>query len=373
MQHTSLQAARFPATRRAIAGPTGDGRQSPRGSRAGFTMIEMLMVIGIIMFLVAISVSLLGNMANTAKIKSTQATIRKVDALLTRRMEAFERAIINQNNSTSGTPGYAQSWLSAAGGDRDVAMVVGRKALFRRHFPQRFSEMTSPLSPGGSHVSSTESAELLYYMLTQGESFGTEAVDSDAFLDSEIKDTDGDGLLEFVDAWGQPLRFYRWPTRLVRPAASGSESDPQSIDDQGNSDPSDDGYVNIITLSYGSNGEGAEILSRILPGTPWPASRQSGATFIDENSDPLSKDADDPLGVLYFSEAEDVENFESDWHTPSTWHRPLIVSMGADQILGLYEPNELTNFGRLAQPDYSHLDGLMDNITNQNLQAGGAN
>ena len=26
-----------------------------------------------------------------------------------------------------------------------------------------------------------------------------------------MQDTDGDGLPEFVDAWGQPLQFFRWP------------------------------------------------------------------------------------------------------------------------------------------------------------------
>ena len=33
----------------------------------------------------------------------------------------------------------------------------------------------------------------------------------DDFTDREVQDTDGDGLPEFVDAWGQPLQFYRWP------------------------------------------------------------------------------------------------------------------------------------------------------------------
>src|SRR5262249_38680487 len=27
----------------------------------------------------------------------------------------------------------------------------------------------------------------------------------------EVQDTDNDGLPEFVDAWGEPLQFYRWP------------------------------------------------------------------------------------------------------------------------------------------------------------------
>jgi hypothetical protein len=26
-----------------------------------------------------------------------------------------------------------------------------------------------------------------------------------------VRDTDGDGMLEFVDAWGEPLQFFRWP------------------------------------------------------------------------------------------------------------------------------------------------------------------
>ncbi|MCA9118281.1 MAG: hypothetical protein KDA79_24585, partial [Planctomycetaceae bacterium] len=136
---------------------------------------------------------------------------------------------------------------------------------------------------------------------------------------------------------------------------------------------SDDGYENVITLNYGTNGEGASIISRILPNTAVSASRQTGATWVDENSDPLAKDADDPLGVLLFSEAEYVEKFEKEWHTPATWHRPLIVSGGTDQTLGLLEPYDTSKFGHLAQPDFNNLDGLMDNITNQNLQAGGSN
>ena len=37
----------------------------------------------------------------------------------------------------------------------------------------------------------------------------------DDFTDREVADTDGDGLLEFVDSWGRPLQFYRWPIYYV--------------------------------------------------------------------------------------------------------------------------------------------------------------
>ena len=42
----------------------------------------------------------------------------------------------------------------------------------------------------------------------------------DDFSDREVKDTDGDGLPEFVDAWGQPLQFFRWPL-CTTPTPSG--------------------------------------------------------------------------------------------------------------------------------------------------------
>ena len=61
------------------------------------------------------------------------------------------------------------------------------------------------------HDPATESSECLYLMLTtagsEGRAFNVESVDK-----RMIQDTDQDGLNEFIDAWGTPLRFYRWPT-----------------------------------------------------------------------------------------------------------------------------------------------------------------
>ena len=55
-------------------------------------------------------------------------------------------------------------------------------------------------------------------ILTQAAVFDTELPAAGDLKGVEIVDTDGDGLMEIVDAWGQPLRFYRWPTCLFRPA-----------------------------------------------------------------------------------------------------------------------------------------------------------
>jgi hypothetical protein len=52
-----------------------------------------------------------------------------------------------------------------------------------------------------------ESAECLYMIIAYGLQ-DQEALER--FSESEIADSDGDGLPEFIDAWGRPIAFMRW-------------------------------------------------------------------------------------------------------------------------------------------------------------------
>ena len=63
----------------------------------------------------------------------------------------------------------------------------------------------------GRHVHKTARSEMLYAILVEGQGALGSVFSRDDFTDKEVQDTDGDGLPEFVDAWGQPLQFYRWP------------------------------------------------------------------------------------------------------------------------------------------------------------------
>ncbi len=62
-----------------------------------------------------------------------------------------------------------------------------------------------------AHQHHTARAETLYAILVEGVGPLGSVFSRDDFTDKEVKDTDGDGLPEFVDAWGQPLQFFRWP------------------------------------------------------------------------------------------------------------------------------------------------------------------
>jgi len=227
------------------------------------------------------------------------------------------------------------------------------------------------------HRVETESAKLLYFCLVVADSFGAGSVDADRFTELEVADTDADGLPEFVDAWGNPLRFYRWPTRLIDIDAP-SPFAPVLLN------PNDGTDTRVVA---GVERQIANTLFRGLPPAPLPMPNGSIAR------DMLLIDPDDPVGLLY-SELERLngangaplfasEFNEAKYHTPETYHTPLIVSAGPDGLTGLWEPNDtdgVQRFGNLAQlegtsvssppPTPAVLEKLQDNITNRNRRAG---
>ncbi len=62
-----------------------------------------------------------------------------------------------------------------------------------------------------NHKHITARSEMLYALLVEGRGPLGSIFNADDFTDREVQDTDGDGLPEFVDAWGQPIQFFRWP------------------------------------------------------------------------------------------------------------------------------------------------------------------
>jgi hypothetical protein len=73
---------------------------------------------------------------------------------------------------------------------------------------QNLAQVTANLQ---NHRHITARSEMLYAILVEGRGPFGSVFSRDEFTDKEVQDTDGDGLPEFVDAWGQPLQFFRWP------------------------------------------------------------------------------------------------------------------------------------------------------------------
>ncbi len=374
---------------------------SARPRRDGFTLIEILMVILVIAILASLIMAVIGNSLNSARAAATRATLTKVHRLLEERRQAITRSDLRREvrvvrASMSNVPGLYTN---------DVAKIVALKEVMRVQLPQRIDDLRgadrlfgtaddSPvlkklqqltgedknnngnLDPGEdlnnnnlldmpfstnpptfppTHDATTTSSELLYVALTMGTELGSGS-SAIEFSSSEAVDTDGDGLMELVDGWARPLRFYRWPTSLVL-ATPNSTADTRPVE----------------LLIGGGNAQ------------LW-------------NSDP-----DDPLGRFrLWMIGPNVSNHPKvlNWfHSPATYHIPLVVSAGQDGQLGLEEPIDLGRHGVWARLYDEDEDGdgqldsgedrnsngildnliqnstlrivLADNITNRNISIGG--
>ena len=378
-------------------------RRGELSRRAGFSLIEILVVIGLIAFLTAALVAVIPRVGNAAKVAATKATIKKVDEMLNDRINGFRRWINKQDqlagNSTTNPPSYVTNSPYAS---MFIANPVQAKSLaikysFKTYFPQLFSEFSTPVQPGPTHTQVTESSESLYLFLTSGPLFDTEPPSAADLKSLETADTDGDGLVEIVDAWGHPLRFYRWPTRLVRPGGPpATTSTVSGFEDQYPLSPATilmGGAAPRNQLPTWQANTTYQLGATVLPATPpqatpfsliyrcvatngsaqsggteplWSTVTVVGSTIGEPLSatppnviwqaliDPLSVDPDDPLGLIT------PGVFGEPYETPNTWNTPLIVSTATDSdngdpkqtgfMFGLYEPYDTANHGNLAQP-----------------------
>lgn len=356
-------------------------RTRPTLRTAGFTLVELMVVIGLITLLMGILVVAMGRAGTRAREEATRALIRKVSNQVQERLEALDRLRSRQQFKDQ-----ADSFFSASNISPEVRYnsfnvsvlplndttkpILWHKVLIKYYFPQSFAELRVverdlvyyPISAqygqqypalianfnASNHQTETESSELLYFALTHMQVLGIPTVDPGEYKASEVQDTDNDGLLEFVDAWGKPLRFYRWPTRLY----TTNTYDPQ------------------VGRPVIDRNLGATILQSTLPRSAAP--------------DPLARDQDDPTYVLWPSVPPSVtfrEEFEKSFHTTSTYHNFMIVSSGPDgrvssgnEAFGLWRPTDQyldgatvtrdisTNFGFLAAPFPGGLNAMSDNI-----------
>ena len=75
---------------------------------------------------------------------------------------------------------------------------------------RKLNELATPNRPKASWQNSNANAELLFLVIEDSDLNGSSAIE--LFGASEIGDTDGDGLKEFIDSFGQPIQWIRWPT-----------------------------------------------------------------------------------------------------------------------------------------------------------------
>jgi prepilin-type N-terminal cleavage/methylation domain-containing protein len=202
------------------------------GYRAGFTLVELMVVIAIIGIVIALTTSAALQVVSYQRGSTTESTIKTLSTILQRQYTA----VIALAEKESIPPAV----LTMAGGDAKRARVIWKKLRLRQAFPMNFTEALAPwnLSPPFSPLLQpadlpglaayksaiaqmgtppsanpadwhNESAACLMMALRQG--FGGNQFSEDSIAVTAVG-TDRAGRKMFLDAWGNPLVFYRFPT-----------------------------------------------------------------------------------------------------------------------------------------------------------------
>lgn len=243
-------------------------RASPRG--AGFTLVELMVVLVIVAMLSALSLAGLAGVRDRSKADKTRSTIRKLHEIIMPQYESY----LTRRVLASGT--FPQQFVvtgvtgTFASGGSQVAMASGsysaainrlwaQRLIMSLEMPDQWDDIVSrpPPTPGpaipkwavttpvrryanykvGLRLANPsyptvayESAECLAMIVMRG-GMDTDAIEG--FRADEIGDIDKDGAAEFRDGWGSPIAFIRWPAGFdpLNPATSPDPFDPMQVAD----------------------------------------------------------------------------------------------------------------------------------------------
>ncbi len=145
---------------------------------------------------------------------------------------AYKVALFTANNAggmtTDDLPYYAGS--TAPGTAPGLRYVPPRMNIYRLRLGMGAfsSPYALPVAPNPATLppkvnGTNQGAEMLYQIVATSTYQGGAALE--AFRPQEIGDTDGDGMLEFIDAWGNPIRWLRWPAGFPSPLNNPSQPD----------------------------------------------------------------------------------------------------------------------------------------------------
>jgi prepilin-type N-terminal cleavage/methylation domain-containing protein len=213
----------------------------PAGRAAGFTLVELLVVVAIIVILAGMALGGLAVARNSARQRATHATIAKLNNVVLPLYDSYRNRRVPLSNQAiqqiAASSQAAVTWYPYDPANAPlvpfghpvplttVALIrlAALRDIMRMELPERPSDIINPplffplmLEPSLHRGYATRagavmghqngSAECLYMIVTMA--LGEEA--RQQFGEDEVGDTDGNGLPEFLDGWGRPIYFLRW-------------------------------------------------------------------------------------------------------------------------------------------------------------------
>ena len=206
-------------------------------SPVGFTLVELMVVMVVLALLAALTLSGLAGVRDRAKADKTRSTIRKLHEIIVPHYESYlTRRITARETSPFAKFDPSAKRFVASGSGKSSTMPAanrlwGLRLMMTLEMPDQWSDVaptsavptwavTAPvkryaaLKNSGSPSAAYEGAECLAMIVTRG-GFDENLVES--FRADEIGDVDGDRYPEFLDGWGKPIGFIRWPVGFQSP------------------------------------------------------------------------------------------------------------------------------------------------------------
>lgn len=233
--------------------------------RQAFSLVELLVVVSIILVLMA----LLGSAVSAARVsqkkQATQALIARIDEVLKQHFATYtSRAVpasaLTAPGKSAARAAYLRRLASAEMPDSwvDVQAIMNNTAGVPRTSPQSayvgvFQAIRS--LNAAWPTSDYADAECLFMIVMQGGV--ADCLDCGALGSSAKGDVDGDGAFEFLDAWGNPIRYVLWPAALELPPGSGPFFSATAPFTSGAVAPAKGGTMRPLIFSGGPDGTNA--------------------------------------------------------------------------------------------------------------------
>jgi prepilin-type N-terminal cleavage/methylation domain-containing protein len=215
--------------------------------RPGFSLIELLVVIAIIAVVVGLGAGAYIRSIGTQRDRNSKVLLEKLHTEL---HQQWTKAIYEVNESTKRSSPPA-SFRVAAGNIDILAQELWLKFQLRAQFPMTYAEALNPVV-GSQYLSPADMGPVAPYVKalngkTQAVNPATESaacllmalqrprggMKSNTEIDigpAHIKDTDGDGVPELVDGWGNPVVFIRWGTDFPKLDALAKNKGAHNLD-----------------------------------------------------------------------------------------------------------------------------------------------
>jgi prepilin-type N-terminal cleavage/methylation domain-containing protein len=323
-----------------------------RTFNAGFTLVELMVVLVVLAILAALTLTGIAGVRDRSKADKTRTTIRKINDIILPQYESYLTRRVPQRASA---PTSVSVWNGGMTPKRFISSgtitsststatnrLWGLRLLMTLEMPDQWSDVapTAPLpnwaitapvkryaalKTSGTVAPSTayEGAECLAMIVLRG-GFDPDLVE--LFRGDELGDLDGDRHPEFLDGWGRPIGFIRWPVGFESPLQPQDASlNPDPFDPQRRSaamtfPPGNDRDYGVTPLIY-SGGAGAALVPPVTDpaGTTPTYGGYYAATDISPSASWVSSLAGPPLpSILASGSAPSLRTITSGTLGPGT-------------------------------------------------------